>query len=321
MKLTSPDRLLWPAYSKADLRDYYVAVADRLLPQLRGRPLTLRRHPRGVDAPGFFHKDLPDHAPEGIQRFRDWSDSAEREIAYAVVTHVEDLHWCAQTAAVELHPWVARTDQPERPDTLVLDLDPGERAMPLVDAATHVRTALTELGLDSVVKTSGKKGLHVLVPIERRYRFDEVRGFALAVARVCSARHPADLTVEIRKADRKGRLLVDWTRNGRGQTIVAAWSPRATRDATVATPLTWDEVTPELDPAVFTLASVVDRADAWASTPRPQRLERAAQALASAGYPPVDVSPRGKRSTEERLAQALRRAGAEAGGGEGEGGA
>lgn len=300
--LSNPQRRLWPEFTKADLADYYEAVADRLLPAIAGRPVTFRRHPRGVEEQGFFQKDLPDHAPEHLGRFTDWSESAGRELTYAVLSSVDDLHWCAQNAVVELHPWTARTDRPDRPDTVVFDLDPGERDVAIAVAAGWMCQTLSELDLATLVKTSGKAGLHVLVPIERRYSFEQVRGFALAVARVCAARHPDDLTVEMRKARRKGRLLLDWSRNGRAQTIVAAWSPRAVPEATVAMPLAPSEVDEALDPGAFTLATAADRADPWVDGPRPQRLEHATRALEAVGYAPVDFSPRSSRSVEERAA-------------------
>lgn len=305
--LSSPDKRLWPGFTKADLYDYYTEVADRLLSHLADRPVTFKRYPRGVGAEGFFQKDLPDSAPESIGRFRDWSDSAQRTVTYALLSSVDDLRWCAHMNVVELHVWLARVDAADRPDAVVFDLDPGAREVPVVEAAHWLRDVLDDLGLSSIVKTSGKKGLHLHVPIERRYGFSEVRGLGLAIARLCCARHPDELTVEMRKDHREGRLLIDWSRNARGQTTISAWSPRAVEAATVSTPLRWHEVTETLDPAALTLETVVERDDPWADPPRPQRLERTARALAELGYPPVDVSPRGKRPIETRLAEAIRR--------------
>lgn len=306
--LSSPAKPLWPSYTKADLYDYYEAAADRLLPALAGRPVTFHRHPSGIGKNGFVQKDLPDHAPDSVGRFPDWSESSQRTVTYALVESVDALRWCAQQAAVELHAWLSRIDMPERLDTMVLDLDPGGRDVPVWQAAWWVREILDEIGLTGMVKTSGKSGLHVLVPIERRYGFQTVRAIALAVARLTTARHEDALTVEMRKDARDGRLLIDWSRHGRAQTIVTAWSPRATDDGTVATPLSWDEVDADLDPARFTIATVLDRPDVWADAPVPQRLERAARTLAEAGCPPVDVSPRGQRPTADRVAEALARA-------------
>jgi bifunctional non-homologous end joining protein LigD len=291
---SNPDKLLWPeaGVTKQGLWDYYETAADRLLAQLADRPLTFKRFHNGVDAQGFFQKNLQEGAPEHLGRFESWAESSDRTVTYAVARRVEDLQWCAQIAALELHPWFARTDMPDRPDTLAFDLDPGSGATPVTAAARWLRDVLDGLGLEGAVKTSGKRGLHVYVPIERRYSFEEVRGLGLGVARCCAAAHPADLTVEMRKARRGDRLLLDWSRNGPAQTLVAAWSPRATETATVSTPVTWDEVAADLDPGAFTLRTVLDRADPWAERSAPQRLERARSRLEAGGFDCTDRNPR-----------------------------
>jgi bifunctional non-homologous end joining protein LigD len=292
---SSPDKQLWPqaGLTKQDLWDYYERIADRLLPQLSERPLTLKRFPDGLEGQGFFQKNLPAGTPADLPRFAAWAESSQRTVTYAVVRDVEHLQWCAQVAALELHPWFARTDRPERPDTLAFDLDPASRAAaPVAAAARWLGAVLDDLGLSSLVKTSGKRGLHIYVPLERRYGFDEVRGLGLAVARCCAAAHPDALTVEMRKAQRGDRLLLDWSRNGPAQTLVAAWSPRATAGATVSAPLHWDEVTDDLDPGVFTLRTAPERPDPWAAPPAPQRLERARRRLEAAGYDCADRDPR-----------------------------
>lgn len=294
LALSSPERVLWPdaGHTKQDLWDYYEAAADRLLPQLADRPITLKRYPRGVDAPGFFQKNLGEGTPAGLPRFRAWAESAGRDVDYLLVEGREELRWCAQVAALELHPWFSRTDRPDRPDLLVFDLDPQDGRVPVATAARWLRDVLDGLGLDSLVKTSGKRGLHVYVPVERRYRHDELRGFGLGVARCCAAAHPDDLTVEMRKERRRGRLLLDWSRNGPAQTLVAAWSPRAHPGGTVSMPLDWDEVTDDLDPAAFTIATALQRGDAWARRPDAQRLERARATLQGGGFDCADRNPR-----------------------------
>lgn len=295
--LSSPDKLLWPeaGLTKQDLWDYVTQAAPRLLPHIVDRPLTLKRYPSGIDGESFFQKNLPDSAPSSIERFTQWSDSSRRDVSYAVFGDVEDLQWAAQMGAIELHPWLARTDRPDRPDLVSFDLDPGDPSQSVVQAALQLRTVLEALGLESMVKTSGKRGLHVMVPIERRYRNDEVRGFGLAVARATASQHPGELTVEMRKAKRHDRLLLDWSRNGSSQTVVAAWSPRAHPAGTVSTPLRWSEVEPGLDPTAFTLRTVLDRDDPWDDPPAPQRIEQARDALAEQGFPSEDASPRSTR--------------------------
>ncbi|MEX0659540.1 MAG: non-homologous end-joining DNA ligase [Egibacteraceae bacterium] len=300
MRLSSPDKVLWPeaGVTKRDLHDYYTAVADRLLPQLAGRPLTLKRHNAGVHAEGFLQKNLPDFAPASIGRYRVWTETSQREVAYALADDVTDLQWFAQQNAVELHPWFSRVDRPDRADVLAFDLDPGDGGPTVTRAAWWLRAVLDELDLPSLVKTSGKRGLHLYVPVQRRYTFGELRGFGLAVSRACADRHPDELTVEMRKADRGERLLLDWSRAGPAQTLAAAWSPRAHPGATVSMPLAWEEVDEGLDPTAFTIATALQRPDHWAAPPPPQRIERARAALAEAGYPATDRSPRARTTPD-----------------------
>jgi bifunctional non-homologous end joining protein LigD len=294
---SSPDKVLWPGagFTKQDLWDYVTGIAPRLLPHLRDRPLTLKRYPNGVEGQSFFQKNLPESAPKHLERYCQWSESSQREVCYLVARTVEDLQWTATMAALELHPWTSRTDMPDRADQLVFDLDPGDPSQSVVRAAHQLKAVLDALGLESMVKTSGKRGLHVVVPIERRYEPQEVRGLGLGIARATAACRPEELTVEMRKAKRGDRLLLDWSRNGAAQTVVAAWSPRAHPAGTVSMPLDWSEVTDELDPTRFTLATAAARGDAWASTPAPQRIEHARDALNEQGYDCADMSPRSTR--------------------------
>jgi bifunctional non-homologous end joining protein LigD len=294
--LTSPDKLLWPqaGITKADLWDYYLAVADRLLDAVADRPLTLKRHPNGIEKSGFFQKHLGRDAPGDLHRFTTWSESSQRDVDYLVASGVRELQWAAQMGVVELHAWLTRTDQPERPDMLLFDLDPASDDQSVAQVAIWMREALGELDLDARVKSSGKRGMHVVVRIERRYGFNEVRGFALAMARYVADLHPDALTVEMRRADRGGRLLIDWSRHGAAQHTVAAWSPRATPDATVSVPLSWDEVHDGFDPSAVTIRTAPDRPDPW-ETPAPaHRIETARAWLADRGYEARDRSPRAR---------------------------
>ncbi|MDQ1424380.1 MAG: bifunctional non-ous end joining protein LigD [Acidimicrobiaceae bacterium] len=305
--LTHPDKVLWPqrGLTKADLASYYEAVADRLLWHLKERPVTLKRFNDGVDGEGFFQKNLPKSAPPAVQRFETWSETSGRTVAYAVINDAEGLRWCAQSNALELHPWFSRVDEPEHPDICAFDLDPWSSEQDVSRAARDVRDSLRDLGLDALVKTSGKRGLHVYVPIERRYGIDDLRAFTLGVARMVAARRPDVYTVEMRKADRGGRLLIDWSRAGGAQTLVAAWSPRATLQATVSTPLSWDEVESGFDPTALTVPGVLERSDPWSDEAvKPQRLEGPAAALRQAGIDLEVISPRA-RTTAPRTRRSV----------------
>jgi bifunctional non-homologous end joining protein LigD len=296
MKLSSPDKLLWPqaGFTKRDLAEYYLAVADRMLPHLKDRPLTLLRANAGIEQERFLQKNLPPSAPASVRRFDVWTETSNRTVAYALADEPDDLAYFAQQNAVEIHPWFSRVDNPDRADAIAFDLDPTTDRVSLTQSAHWVRDVLLELGLDAIIKTSGKRGLHLYVLVERRYGFSLLRGFGLAVGRMTADRHPDDLTVEMRKADRGDRLLLDWSRAGRAQTLAAPWSPRAHPAATVSMPLSWDEVTEDLDPTAFTLRTALDRPDHWAQLPRGQRLEKAIGILTEAGYPPEDRSPRAR---------------------------
>ena len=299
--LSHPDKVLWPAVgvTKSDLRDYLRSVADRMLPHAAGRPLALKRHPRGVDQRGFFHKNLDGgrgggRTPSWLSHHTVWTPSSDRQVTYPMVSTERDLDWVANQNTVELHPLFVRADRDDRPDVVAFDLDPEPGSVSAATAAHRLRATLHELGLEALVKTSGKRGLHLFVPVQRRYGHARLRAFGLAVARACADGHPAELTVAMRKADREGRLLLDWSRNGSAQHLVGVWSPRVTPTATVSTPLRWDEVTDGLDPGAFTMRTVLDRPDHWADPPAPQRLERAERQLRRAGYDLVDASPRGR---------------------------
>ncbi len=294
-QLSSPEKLLWPeaGITKADLWAYLERVADRMLPHLADRPLTLLRAPSGVGGQTFLQKNLSEGAPSWLPRHEEWTPSSNRTVAYAIARELDHLLWLANQNTVEFHPMLVRTDRDDRPDLLVFDLDPGTGGPGAAEAARQLRDVLDGLGLPAAIKTSGKRGLHIVVPVERRYDEATLRAFGLAAARACADRDPEGLTVAMRKVDRGDRLLLDWSRNGHAQTMAAAWSPRITPTATVSVPLSWDEVTDDLDPSTFTIATAPDRPAAW-DLPPPQRLERASSALVRAGYELVDASPRGR---------------------------
>lgn len=294
VKLSSPDKVLWPqaGITKAELAEYYEAVADRMLPHIDGRPLTLIRANRGIEGERFIQKNLPPSAPAFVKRFEIWTETSQRTVAYALADAAEDLRYFANQNAVELHPWFARADDPEHADFFALDLDPSEGSIPVPQAARWMRETLIDLGLDAAVKTSGKRGIHLYVPVQRTYSYGELRGFTLAVARRCEAAHPDELTVEMRIEDRGTRLLLDWSRSGQAQTLAAPYSPRSHPAATVSAPLTWAEVVDDLDPAAFTIRTVLDRPDHWAKMPEPYDLSAAWQQLTEEGFEPADRSPR-----------------------------
>jgi bifunctional non-homologous end joining protein LigD len=263
--MTHPERELWPGITKRDLAEYWVMVADHALPGLAKRPLAIMRCPDGIDGESFFQKNGRGTLPVGIR---------EGRIATSPYLAIDDLHGLvgmAQISAIELHPWGAVEADPYHPDTLVFDLDPGE-GVPFSDvvrAARDVRDRLGQLNMTSFCRTTGGKGLHVVVPIAQKADWEAVRLFCRGFAEMLSEEYPTRFLSTVKKADRRGRILLDWLRNGLGATAVASFCPRARPRAMVATPLAWDEVTEKLDPAMFTLRSVPERLgklafDPWA---------------------------------------------------------
>ncbi len=270
-RISHADRPLWPAdaagpaLTKRDLASYWEAVAPFAASGIVDRPLALVRCPDGIDGEHFFQKHLGRGMPDTLRGAQ--ADGAP----FVAMTGPAGLLAAAQIAAIELHSWGSGLDDPLHADRLVFDLDPGDGvAMPaIVDAAREVKRRLEALGLQAFCRTSGGKGLHVLAPVRTNASWDAVRAWSRRFAETMEADAPDRFVSTTRKADRNGRILVDWLRNGLGSTAVASFSPRARPGAGVAMPLSWREVTARLDPAAFTVRTVPARlarrkADPWA---------------------------------------------------------
>lgn len=263
VEVTRPDKLLWPeaGVTKRAFVEYLDAVADRALPWLRDRPLSVIRAPDGVDAERYFQKNTPTHAPPWVPTVTSPAPSAGRDVAYTVCNDRATLAWLGNQAALELHPAPVRRDRLERPDLLVVDIDPPDGAFDAaVEVAVLVLEVLDDLDLAPLVKTTGGKGLHVVVPIVRHVAPRQLRRAADRVAALVTSRRPDLVTAEFRKAKRGGRVMLDPSRNGAGATIVAPYSPRARPEATVSFPVVPDEL-PSVDPVAFTVTTVPDHLD------------------------------------------------------------
>ncbi|MFF7813443.1 non-homologous end-joining DNA ligase [Streptomyces sp. NPDC007945] len=245
--------------TKADLAAYYRRVGPRILPHLRGRPLMLERYPDGIAEGRFMQKDTPDHFPDWIHRVELPKEGGT--VTYAVCDDLASLLYLVDQACVTPHRWLSRADRPDHPDRLVFDLDPpGEDFEPVRRTAARLRELLAELDLPAALMTTGSRGLHVVVPLDRRTAFDEVRAFAGDVAELLAARHPDELTTAPRKQAREGRLYLDIQRNGYAQTAVTPYAVRARPGAPVATPLSWTELdAPDLTGRRWTLANLDER--------------------------------------------------------------
>ena len=258
VEVARPDKLLWPApgITKRMYADYLATVADRMLPWLRDRPLTLIRAPDGVDGQRYFQKSTPSYAPSWIRTVTIPAPSAKRDVAYTVCNDAATLAWLGNQAALEFHPAPVRRDRLERPDLLVVDIDPPDGAFDAaVEVAFLVLEVLDGLDLTTLVKTTGGKGLHLVVPIVRHVSPEGLRIAADRLTSIVADRRPDLVTTEFRKAGRKGRVMLDPSRNGTGATIVAPYSPRARAEATVSFPVLPDELR-SITPADFTVATV-----------------------------------------------------------------
>ena len=267
LKPTNVRKIFWPAegYTKGDLIAYYERVAPLMLPYLRDRPLVLTRFPDGINGKSFYQKDAPDFAPAWVRTERIYSRDTERDIAYLVVDDVEMLRYVANSGAIPIHLWASRIPSLERPDWLVLDLDPkGAPFTDVVRVALALRRILERLELPSYVKTSGATGLHILLPLGARYTYEQCRTFARLLAVMGVEAEPTISTVARPLRARGGKVYIDFGQNGHGQTIVAPYSLRPLPGAPASCPLAWREVTPRLDPARFTLKTLPARFDKMA---------------------------------------------------------
>ena len=262
--LTNPKKVFWPddGYTKADLVAYYERVAPWLLPYLADRPVVLTRYPDGIRGKSFFQKDAPSWAPPWVRTERIWARGVERDIDYFIVSDVETLRYVANTGTIPLHLWASRVGSLERPDWLVLDLDPkGAPFTDVVAIALALRAILEWLELPSFPKTSGATGLHILLPLAARYSYEETRTFANLLATLAVEAQPAIATIARMLRTREGKVYVDYGQNGHGQTIVAPFAVRPLPGAPVSCPLRWSEVTTKLDPRRFTIATMPARLD------------------------------------------------------------
>ncbi len=269
VELSNQDKVLFPesGLTKGDLVAHYRDVAPAMLRHLADRPLALQRFPDGIGAGGFYQKQVASHFPDWIGRVRVTTEQGPQ--VHCVCNDTATLVYLADQACVTLHCWASRGDRLDRPDRLVIDLDPElDVFAAVVDAARQVRAVLEDCGLVPFVQTTGSRGVHVVTPLTRDHDFEETRAFATGVARLLVARDPDRLTRAQRKRERHGRLYLDVARNAYGQTGVAPYSVRAKPGAPVATPVDWDELGTRVTHAgAFTVESVRRRLrareDAW----------------------------------------------------------
>src|SRR5262245_59401083 len=263
--LTNLDKLYWPkeGYTKGDLIHYYREIAPVILPYLRDRPESLRRHPNGITGQFFFQKDFSKQPPpDFVETVPITSESDSETILYIVCQNEPTLLYMANLGCIEINPWNSRVQSKDNPDYLIIDLDP--EAIPfdrVVEAAIAVRKLLEKAGAESYCKTSGKRGIHVFVPLGAEYDYDQAKQFAEIVANLVNGQLPTTTSVIRSPAKRQKRVYLDFLQNRRGQTLAAPYSVRPAPGATVSTPLKWSEVRKGLDPSKFTIWTMPKRLD------------------------------------------------------------
>jgi bifunctional non-homologous end joining protein LigD len=269
VRLTSPDKVLYPeqGITKRALAQYHLAVAEWTLPHLAGRPMTLVRCPTGRQKKCFYQRHAGSGVPGELKEVA--VPGFEESGAYLYIEDAAGLVALVQMGVLEVHPWGVRVDRPDRPDRVIFDLDPGEGLSfdDVVAAALELRERLAAAGMTSFAKTTGGKGIHVVAPLERRYEWKEVKGFAKAFAEAMAKDAPDRFLTRAALAERPGKIFIDYLRNDATATAVAPYSTRARPGAPVAMPVHWNEVKAGLDPKAFTIQSVPERlkkrGDAW----------------------------------------------------------
>ena len=278
MQFTHTDKIFWPKekYTKGDVIAYYAKVSRYILPYLKGRPESLNRHPDGIRGAHFFQKNIGrEHTPAFVDTASLAAPSAGRRVRYALINNKRSLLYFANFGCIEFNPWQSRVRSLRRPDYLTIDLDPHGRSFDdVVTVAQHLHKTLDALKLKNYCKTSGKTGLHVLVPLGAKYSYAEARGFAKLLIKKINADLPRLTTLEQRLAKRRGRIYLDIARNAYGQTTAAPYSLRPYPGATVSTPLQWREVKKGLRPARFTIQTILPRLTRKGDVLKSMRAER-----------------------------------------------
>lgn len=271
LRLSNLDKVLYPkaGFTKGEMVDYYAKVAPAIVPHLKGRAVTLRRFPEGVEDldAAFFEKRCPKHRPKWVKTAKVEAGPRAGVIEFCVCDSLPTLVWMAQLAAIELHPSLSLSKAPKRPTALVFDLDPGPPA-DIVDCCRvglRLRELLTQLDLECFVKTSGSKGMQLYVPLNTKTSYEETRPFGQALAQIVAKQTPETVLAKMgKKTDRSGKLLIDWYQNNERKTTISVYSLRAREHPTVSTPITWEEVEKAAesgkgDHLVFEAADVLKR--------------------------------------------------------------
>ncbi|HMS33686.1 MAG TPA: DNA ligase D [Ignavibacteria bacterium] len=265
VKVTNFNKIYWKdeKISKGDLINYYISVSKYIIPYLKNRPESLNRHPNGIDAPGFFQKDMEvSQLPVWVKTAKLYSTSNNKYIDYLICNDAATLIYMANLGCIEINPWNSVYSKPDYPDYMILDLDPGNIGFKeVVKTAIVIKDICDEIGVLSYCKTSGSTGLHIYLPLKGKYDYDQVKVFGQIFAEAVNSRLPDITSTERTVSKRKDKIYIDYLQNRKGQTIAAPYSVRPRPYATVSTPLLWKEVNESLSPADFTINNVKKRLD------------------------------------------------------------
>lgn len=264
VEFTHLDKVFWPerGYTKGDLIEYYRSMSKALLPYLKDRPLSMLRQPGGYKDRGFFQKDVTFDLPPFAKTTTIHSDSTNEDIHFLICNNEETLLYMAQLGNIEINPWSSRIGHLDKPDWAVMDLDPeGVSFSTVIKVAQTVREVCQEWGVEGIPKTSGKTGIHIYFPLGAKYTYEQARNFVHLLGLEVHKRQPKLTSLERSPADRQHRIYLDYLQNARGQTLATAYSVRPTKDASVAMPLHWDEVTAKLKPSDFTIKNALKRVE------------------------------------------------------------
>src|SRR3989338_8520048 len=263
LKVTNRNKVYFPEsdITKGDLIDYYRKISPFILPYLKKRPQSLNRHPNGITKPGFYQKDMDtEQIPEWVHTEKQYSKSNDEYLDYLICDNEATLVYMVNLGCIEINPWHSLYDRPDYPDYMIMDLDPGNIGFKeVVQTALKIREVCTEIGIETFCKTSGATGLHVYIPLKKRYTYDEIKLFGELLATAVQHQLPETTSIERTVSKRVDKIYIDFLQNRKGQTIAAAYSARPKPGATVSTPLEWDEVNDQLDPKDFTIFTIHER--------------------------------------------------------------
>jgi len=257
---TNLDKVLYPELriTKAQVIEYYIRIAPKILNIVTKRPMVLTRFPNGINKEGFYEKDAPLGTPSWVETFKRYSETAQRDVNYIICSNLDTLIWLANLAALEIHMTLSKIDSWDSPDLVLFDIDPEPPANidDVVDVAILLKEKLDAFGLKSYIKTSGKKGLHAVVPIVDGYEFRRTREFVHQIAKNM-AKESEIVVSEFARSRDPGTVFIDYRQNSHGRTMICPYSLRATPQATLSTPLEWKDIKKGLKPEEFNLFTVV----------------------------------------------------------------